>query len=507
MIKMVGYGFPAPWLNGRPIDAPNKIDMIDWYSQTDGYYPEATEHGSRNNVLRIFRSQGSILYDDEFRAEKTAKHDDFQTRGRVERVFRAIDMISKYKAAYEDGADLSKSVIRDFGTIWYDCESNVLPRDLMHNLRQIEDELQKRSPESSPVKAFWMVQEIQRSKWSSAGPSTDHVHQDAPTVMDASTNLTEAVYSYDHNSRQLSYMPINQQYGSTYPHMADTGSNLQDQPQQSFGWFNQGAINVNFSTQDAQQLLTALNPMTNAFVPSTTNTSPPAPAQEVSTQNLSRTRPIDSSSETVTPVSSLTVAELIAQGQKAYHWQDRDDEYWPGDHIFIPTFCRPFQSWSAPQLIGQGFAEPKPDSDDQSKPTPESDSKSKSNLGPVDSGYASGSTPPVPHGDEADNQDAESDAAADADDEISYYEVPRRGHIYVIRHGDVDCPLDLSNDYAIPMESLGPISHRYLEEHPDILRELHTNGMRPEQETCESLYGSRSSVLTWLSGVGNDRWT
>jgi hypothetical protein len=255
MVKMPGNEFPAPWLNGRPIDAPNKIGLIDWYSQTDGYYPEPTEHDSRNSVLRIFRSQGSILFEDEFRSQNTADYDDLQTKGRVNRVFRAIEMMSKFKAAHEDGANLSTSVIRDSGIVWYDHGGNLLPHELMHHLRQIEDKLKKRSLENSPVRAFWMGQEIQRSKWASARPSTYHTNQNHPNSLDNPKSLTGATYYHEYNSGQLSYDAINQEHRSAKPSLTVTAYGLQNQTQQSHGWFNQGASLVNLTLQDPKQPL------------------------------------------------------------------------------------------------------------------------------------------------------------------------------------------------------------------------------------------------------------
>ncbi len=103
---MVGGSFSAPWLRGRPIDGLHKAEMVDWSSQMDGYYREKTESYHSNSVLRFFRCHAKILFDDDFKAADTAKHDDSQTIGRVHRVFRAIDMMRKYHAACQDGADL-----------------------------------------------------------------------------------------------------------------------------------------------------------------------------------------------------------------------------------------------------------------------------------------------------------------------------------------------------------------------------------------------------------------
>jgi hypothetical protein len=153
-IKISGFSFHAPWLNGHPIDAPEKIDMIDWYSQTIGYYEEAAEHESRNSAVRLLRTHGDILYNDEFRVELTVDDDKSSTEGRVSRVFRAIDMVRRYKAIYEDGADLSTSIVRDFAIVWKDNEGSELPRELMHNHRQIYEEIEKRSDDNCPVRAF-----------------------------------------------------------------------------------------------------------------------------------------------------------------------------------------------------------------------------------------------------------------------------------------------------------------------------------------------------------------
>ena len=255
MVKMPRNGFPAPWLNGRPIDAPNKIDLIDWYSQTDGNYPEPTEHDSRNSVLSIFRSQGGILFEDEFRSQNTADHDDSQTTGRVNRVFRALEMMSKFKAAHEDGANLLTSVIGDSGIVWHDHEGNLLSHELMHNLRRIEDELKNRSPEESLVRAFWMGQEIQRSKWTSARPSTYHTNQGHPNGLDSSKSLTRATHYHEYNSGQLSYVTINQEHRSAEASLAATAYSLQNQTQQSRGWLDKEASLVNLALQDHQQPL------------------------------------------------------------------------------------------------------------------------------------------------------------------------------------------------------------------------------------------------------------
>ena len=475
MAKTAGNEFPAPWLNGRPINAPNKINMINWYSQTNGYYADATEHDSKNSVLRFFRSQGSILYDDEFHSKNTVNHDDSQTSGRVARVFRAIDMISKYKAAHEDGADLSKSIIRDFDIIWYDHEQNVIPHQLMHNLRRVEGELRNRSPENSPVRAFWMGQEIQRTKWASAGPNTDRVDQDHPTATDNPTSPIATVYYYDHNPGRLSYVPINQEHGFTDPVMAVTAHYPQNQAQQSSGWFDREITPANISSQDHQQPLTVLNPTTAVFVPSHPNISPPALTQEPSMPG-----PINSSGQPITQKADLTVAELIAQGQKAYNWQVRDDEYWPGDHIFIPTFCRPIQSWATPQLLGPGYVAPKPDSDNQSKRTPGSNTNQEPNKENVDSGYASGSPPLASNGVTAATN---GNSGNDADDEISEYEGSQSEDGSASEHEERGVDVEYPGAY-------------------ELLR------IRLEaRDARDGLGGSRSSVLIWLAGAGGDGWT
>lgn len=409
MAKMAGNGFPAPWLNSRPIYAPNKIDMIIWYSETDGYYPDATEHDSSNSVLRFFRSQGSILFNDEFHSENTIYHDDSQTAGRVNRVFRAIEMISKYKAAYEDGADLSKSIIRGFEVVWYDHEENELPLELMHNLRHVEDELKNRSPENSPIGAFWMGQEIQRSKWASTGPNTYHLHQGHPPATDDPTNTTGPVYYYDQNPGQLSRVPINQEHGFTDPVMPVTAYYPQNEAQQSSGRFDQEIAPAKINSQDHRKPLTALNPTTAAFVLGPPNTSPPAVTPEESTQEPCRPGPSNSSSEPTVPKTGKRVAELVAEGQKAYNWQERDDEYWPSDHIFIPTFCRPIRPWSMSQLLGPRWVAPTPNLADNPGPPPGSNPDPEASKESDDSGYASGSPPSVPNGDEEN----------DADDEMS----------------------------------------------------------------------------------------
>jgi hypothetical protein len=291
-------------------------------------------------VLRIFRSQGSILYEDEFRSENTANYDDCQTTGRVNRVFRAIEMMSKFKAAHGDGADFSISVIRDSGIVWYDHMGNVLPSELMHNLRQVKDELKNRSPENSPVKVFWMGQELQRSKWASIGLSINHGRQNHLKDLDDSKSPMGATYYGEHYLGQLSYAAINQDHGSTEPFLAVTACGLQNQAQQALGWLNQGTSLQNHAFHYSQQPSTVLDSTIADFIPSSPNTSLPALTPEASTQELSSPGSINPSCEPTTPKTALTAAELIAQGQKEHNWQDRDDEYWPGDHIFIPTFCR-----------------------------------------------------------------------------------------------------------------------------------------------------------------------
>jgi hypothetical protein len=335
---MESFEFPTPWLNGHPIDAPKKIDMIDWYSQADGYYPDATENDSRNSVLTLFRFQGAILYEDEFRSETTINQNNSQTIGRVNRVFRAIDMISKYKAAYEDGADLSQSAIVDFETVWRDQEENVLPHKLMHNLQQVEEELRNRSPENSPVRAFWVEQETQRFKWVSTGPTTDDLHQDHPSTMDNPTDPIVPGYYHDQDLAVAVYVPNSQEYADSF--RAVFADYFQSRPQNFSGWFG----------QEPQQPLTTLNPTTADFVPGLKNSASAAQAQKASTSL--ENGPINFTGEPATSKNELTVAELKAKRQKEYNWGERDDESWPGDDIFIPTFCRPKQPWSKPQLLG-----------------------------------------------------------------------------------------------------------------------------------------------------------
>lgn len=456
--------FPAPWLKGRPIDAPDKIDLIDWYSQTDGYYPEAEEHDCKNSVLRFFRAQGSILYDDEFHSENTINHDDLQTTGRVNRVFRAMDMINKYKAAYEDGADLSKSVLVDFETVWYDHEGNVLPQKSMHNLQKVEDELKKRSPANSPVKAFWMGQELQRSEWDLARQNTDPLNQDHPTATDDHTNSVAPVYFYDYNLALPLYFPIKQKQRSANPFMADMPHDLLNQAQHFFGWFD----------QESQQPTTALNPTTAVFIPGSSNAPQLVQALEISTSP--ETGPMNSTGEPITQKTSTTVAEIIAQGKKEYNWGDRDDEYWPGDHIFIPIFCRPKQSWSKPQLLGRGYVAPKADPENQSKPTNEADVTPEPNNDIHDSGYASGPTQPSTNRYAAATNGNSTD---DADGEISDNEAQHSEH---------------TEDEDVRTYSVYPAAYRMLKYYQQCQSRDHEGR-------------KRSVVLTWLDGIDEPKWT
>lgn len=348
---MGSYEFSAPWLNGRPIAAPNKIDMINWYSQTDGYFPDATENDSRNSLLSLFRFQGKILYEDEFCSGRTTNYDCSQTIGRVSRVFRGIDMIGKYKAACEDGADLSKSIVVDFEIVWRDYEENILPYELMHNLQLFECELKKRSPENSPVRAFWMGQEIQRLQWASGSRAPGDLYLDYPSTIGS---------------------PVVSGYYSTQEYTIG---------------------------EDAQNPPIMLNPMTADFVPTNNGINLLAQAQEYPAST--KFGSINAPREQAAPAIILTVAELIAKGRKEYNWGERDDESWPGDDIFIPTFCRPKQPWSKPHILGPGYVAPKIESvpgtklteDSASIQDPQSSTKEpRKDL--HDSGYSSGGTPP-----------------------------------------------------------------------------------------------------------------
>jgi hypothetical protein len=485
---MAGNGFPAPWLNGRPIDAPNKIDLIDWYSQKDGYYPDATEHDSRNSVLRIFRTQGNILYDDEFHPESTVEYDSSQTIGRVERVFRAIAMMSKFKAACEDGADLLRSIIV-LEIIWYDHKGKVLPPGLMHNLRKIEDQLKNRSPENSPVRAFWTGQEIQRSKWASVGPSTDPILQDHPNGSGDPTNSMAVTCYYDHHSGQMSYPPINQDHGFADPSMPANAYDLQIQVQLSSGWPNQELEHGNHGPQDPPKPVAVLDPTTAAFAPSTLTTSPSRLTPEASTQEGSNPGPVNPSSEPITLKTSLTVAKLAVQSQREYKWQDRDDEHSPDDHIFIPNFCRPIQSRSNPQLPGPGSERqnqiwtPSQSPIRTASPTPNLSltltRSPPTNENVEDSGYASGSPPPdVDINTAATNGDSDDDA----DGEITKYE-------------------NISVDLGYPPE------YRALKFEMGREENLRPRKEREALEVPETLWGSRSSVLTWLAAVSAEGWT
>jgi hypothetical protein len=464
---MESYEFPAPWLNGHPIDVPKKIDMIDWYSQTDGYYPDATDNDSRNSVLTLFRFQGAILYEDEFRSETTINQSNSQTIGRVNRVFRAIDMISKYKAAYEDGADLSQSAIVDFETVWRDQEKNVLPHKLMHNLQQVEEGLRNRSPENSPVRAFWMEQETQRFKWVSAGPTTDGLHQDHPSAIDNPTDPIVPGYYYDQDLAVALYVPNSQEYADSF--RAVFANYFQNPPQNFSGWFG----------QEPQRPLTTLNPTTADFVPGLKNSASAAQAQKASTSL--ENGPINFTGEPATPKNELTVAELIAKGQKEYNWGERDDESWPGDDIFIPTFCRPRQPWSKPQLLGPGYVAPEPDPITQTKPANEPNStqeprnpsqKPRNDI--HDSGYASGNTPTLENGYTAATK---GNPGNDTGDEISQTEGQEREQS---EHGgsrDIETLLE----YPAPYRML-----RYREYC---------------QECEDSEVRKRSRVFTWMAGI------
>jgi hypothetical protein len=464
---MRSYGFPAPWLNGHPIDAPKKIDMIDWYSQTDGYYPDATENDSRNSVLTLFRSQGTILYEDEFRSETTINQDNSQTIGRVNRVFRAIDMINKYKAAYEDGADLSQSAIVDFKTVWRDHEENVLPHKLMHNLQQVEEELRNRSPENSPVRAFWMEQETQRFKWVFAGPTTDDLHQDHPSAIDNHIDPIVPGYYYDQDLAVAVYVPNSQEYADSF--RAVFADYFQNPPQNFSGWFGQAL----------QQPLTTLNPTTANFAPGPNNSASAVQAQKASTSP--ENGPINFTGEPVTLENELTIAELVAKGQKEYNWGERDDESWPGDDIFIPTFRRLKQPWSKQRLLGLGNVAPEPDPITQTKPThkPTStqelqNSSQKPQNDINDSGYASGNTPPPENGYAAATK---GNSGNDTDDETSETEEQERQQS---ERGDgIDVETFL--EYPAPYRML-----RYQEYY---------------QECEDSETRKRSRVFTWLAGI------
>lgn len=304
-VKMSDYQFPVPWLKGHPIEAPHKIDMIDWYSQTIGYFAEPTEHDSRNGVLRILRLHGGILYNDEFSAESTINYEDTSTYGRITRVFRSIDMIRKYKAACEDGADLSKSIIRDFGAVWIDEEGNELPRELMQNLRQVTKEIESRSIKNSPILVFWMAL---RSEAGLSNPQ-DNV----PQAMDQ--------------------LP------------------------------NGEAATVNFSPSGPQRSLTALNPATAEFIPNNSFMSPAALSRTLSTGNLSGSGPFNPSGQPITTLDT-SITNPGSSGYKAVTFYDTDGEYWTNDEIFIPNFChnKPPKT-VVPQPIKPKLEEPKPDSD------------------------------------------------------------------------------------------------------------------------------------------------
>jgi len=337
---MASYAFPAPWLNGHPIDAPNKINMITWYSETDGYYPDATGYDSRNSVLSLFRFQGTILYDDEFHSETTANYDDLQTIGRIGRVFRAIDMIGKYKAACKDGADLSNSARVDFTTVWRDNEGNVLPDETMHNLKHFEHELKKKSPDNSPVKAFWTCQEIQRSIWYSARTSNNNLRQNCSNVVNNRT-----LPGLDHTKKYIN------------PFMFASEKHLQNHLQNM----------AKSLSKDAQKPSRALNPKSTEFILSPKSSDLLLPAQKLST-SLGTESTLSSEAPEATE-TELTAAGIVAEEWVETNGGERDHEDWSSDESFIPTFIRPKQPWSQPQLSGAGYVAREPEQVTETAPT------------------------------------------------------------------------------------------------------------------------------------------